>query len=101
MARALKLWRLFTLTLVFLLLGGVQGFAQFSSGIEGTAHDQSGAVVSGATVTVTDIRLGVAKATTTNEAGYFRIDSIAAATYTVEIKAGSFKTWVQKGLTLQ
>src|SRR5258708_15181079 len=73
-------------------LGGLSAFAQFSSGIEGIAHDQSGAVIAGATVTVTDIRLGVAKGTTTNDAGYFRIDSIAAATYSVEIKQSSFKT---------
>jgi len=84
-----------------LALGGLSAFAQFSSGIEGIAHDQSGAVIAGATVTVTDIRLGVSKVTKTNDVGYFRIDSIAAATYSVEIKRSSFKTWIQKDLTLQ
>ena len=66
-------------------LGGLSAFAQFSSGIEGIAHDQSGAVIAGATVTVTDTRLGVVKTVTTSQAGYFRIDSIAASTYTVQI----------------
>jgi hypothetical protein len=98
-ARSAK--RSLILAILLLSLGELSAFAQFSSGIEGTARDQSGAVISGAAVTVTDTRLGVTKATKTNEAGYFRIDSIAAASYTVEIKAGSFKTWIQKGLTLQ
>jgi len=87
--------------MLLLSLGGLSAFAQFSSGIEGTVTDQSGAIVPGAKVTITDTRLGVAKTTTTNEAGYFRIDSIAASTYTVQIQTNAFKTWEQKDLILQ
>jgi aromatic ring hydroxylase len=88
------------LFLVLLLFGfgGLLAHAQFLSGIEGTARDQSGAVVSGAKVTVTDTQIGVTKVTTTNQAGYFRIDSIAASTFTVQIQMNGFKTWDQKGL---
>jgi hypothetical protein len=81
--------------------GGISAFAQFSSGIEGTAHDATGAAIAGAGVTVTDTRLGVEKATTTNSAGYFRIDSIGASTYTVEVQMNGFTTWRQGGLALQ
>src|SRR5580658_8647421 len=84
-----------------MMLGGLPAFAQFLSGIEGTARDQSGAVVSGAKVIVTDTQIGVIKVTTTNQAGYFRIDSIAASTFTVRIQMNGFKTWDQKALTLQ
>ena len=101
MASRRKLNRLFTLILLLLTLGVAPAFAQFSSGIEGTAHDTSGAALAGARVTVTDTRLGVSKATTTNDAGYFRIDSIAASTYTVEVQMSGFETWHQAGLTLQ
>jgi hypothetical protein len=76
-------------------------FAQFSSGIEGTAHDQTGATLVGARVIVTDTRLGVAKTAVTNQDGYFRIDSIAASSYTVQIQIAGFKTWDQKDLILQ
>src|ERR1700722_10606294 len=93
------LGRVSILGLIF--LSGSSAFAQFSSGIEGTARDQSGASLSGATVTITDTKLGIAKTTTTNDAGYFRIDSIAASTYTVQIQMSNFKTWDQKDLTLQ
>ena len=93
-----------TRTGIFLLLlfglGGAPAFAQFSSGIEGTVYDSSGAVVAGAKVTATDTRLGVSKEITTNDSGLFRIDSVAASIYTVEIQKTGFETWRQVGLTL-
>jgi hypothetical protein len=82
-------------------LCGTVAFAQYSSGVEGIAHDTSGALVSGAKVTVTDAKVGVAKTTLTNQEGYFRVDSIGASTYAVEIQMTGFKTWRQAGLDLQ
>ena len=97
--------RISILVMLVLSLRGLSAFAQFSSpyssGIEGTVQDPSGALIPGATVTITDTRLGIVKTITTNQAGYFRIDSIAASTYTVHIEMSGFKTWEQKGLTLQ
>src|ERR1022692_3277488 len=93
--------RISMLIILLLSWGGSSAFAQFLSGVEGTVQDQGGAVVGGAKVTVTDIRLGVAKTTTTSQAGYFRIESIAASSYTVQIQAAGFKTWDQKDLILQ
>jgi hypothetical protein len=86
---------------LLLTLGGAPAFAQFLSGIEGSVRDQSGALVAGAKVTITDTRLGVARSTTSSDAGYFRIDSIAASTYTVTIEMSGFKTWEQRDLTIQ
>ena len=74
------------LVLLLVALGGMPAFAQFFSGIEGTARDDSGAVIVGAKVTLTDTKLGVTKTAITNQSGYFRIDSIAASTYTVQIE---------------
>jgi len=96
-----KLFRVLGLVLLVLSLGSRMAHAQFSSGIEGTARDQSGAVLAGASVTLTDTRLGVVKTATTNQEGYFRIDSIAASSYTISIKLSGFKTWEQKDLILQ
>ena len=86
---------------LIILFGVSTGLAQFSSGVEGTLHDSSGAVVPGAKVTVTDTRLNVTKTSITSDAGYFRIDSIAASTYTIQIVAQGFQTFQEKGLTLQ
>jgi hypothetical protein len=90
-----------TVAIFLVSLGGLQAYAQFSSGIEGTVHDTTGAVVAGATVTMTDTRLGVSKSTTTSESGYFRIDSVAASTYSVRIQMSGFATWANSALTLQ
>ncbi len=88
-------------TLLLIFCSGLSVFAQFSSGIEGTARDASGAAVSGAQVTITDTRLGVSKTTNTNQDGYFRIESIAASTYSVQVQMNGFQTWQQSNLTLQ
>ena len=77
-------------------MGGSSAFAQFSSGVDGTVVDTSGAVVPGAHITITNTQLGVSNTTTSSDSGYFRIDKIAASTYTVEIAKGSFKTWVKR-----
>ena len=91
-----------SMLLLFLFgLVGAPAFAQFSSGIEGTAKDSTGAVVSGATVTLMDVRLGVTKVATTNQTGYFRIDNIGASTYSVEVQLSGFKSWQENDLILQ
>jgi hypothetical protein len=93
--------RVWLILMLLLSLGGATALAQFSSGVEGTAKDQSGAVISGAKVTLTDTRLGVSKTATTNQDGYFRIDSIAASNYTLQIQMAGFKTYDQKDLVLE
>ena len=90
-----------SISVTLLLFCGGTAFAQFSSGIEGIVHDTAGAVIGGAKVTVTDTRLGVSKVVLTGDGGYFRIDSLAASTYNVEIQMTGFQTWKQAGLALQ
>lgn len=95
------LTRVSVLAALLVGLGGLPAFAQFLSGIEGTVHDPTGALVSGAKVTVTDVQIGVTRETKTNPEGYFRFDSIGASTYTVKIEANGFKGWEQTGLAIQ
>ena len=98
----MKASRTFTILLLLLFsLSGLSALAQFSSGIEGTVQDQSGAILPGAKVSITDTRLGIERSVTSNQSGYFRIDSIAASEYTVTIEVAGFKKYEQKGLTLQ
>ena len=93
--------RISVLIVLLLTLGGSSAFAQFLSGIDGTVKDQSGALVAGAKVTITDTRLGVERRITTSDAGYFRIDSIASSIYKVQIQVSGFKTWEQKNLNVE
>ena len=67
--------------------------AQSSKGvIVGNVTDPQGAVVSGATVKITNTATNVSRETTANEAGAFRLDAVDPGIYTVEVSAGSFKT---------
>ena len=93
--------RVWLVLLLLMSFGGVKALAQFSSGVQGSAKDQSGAVVAGAKVTLTDTRLGVSKTTKTNQDGYFSFDSIGASTYSLQVQMAGFKTYTQKDLTLQ
>jgi hypothetical protein len=101
MASASNLKRFLPFFLFLLMLKGLPALGQFSSGIEGTVVDSTGAAVPGAAVTINDTRLGVTRTAKTSQTGYFRIDSIAASTYTVHVEASGFTSWDQKDLTLQ
>lgn len=90
-----------TFLAIFWMGSAICAHAQFSSGVDGTVLDSSGAVIPGATITLTDTKLNVTKSATSNQAGYFRIDGIAASTYRVDVAFPSFKTWVQQDLVLQ
>src|SRR5665213_469882 len=93
--------RISLVAFVVLFCGGLTSMAQFLSGIEGTVKDSSGAAIAGAKVLVTDTSIGVSKTATTNTAGYFRIDSVAASTYSIEIQMNGFKTWQDPHFVLQ
>jgi hypothetical protein len=66
-----------------------------SAAITGTVLDPSGAVVSGAQVTVTQQATSVKRSTTTNASGAFTIPSLLPASYSVTIEAPGFKTLKQ------
>ena len=74
--------------------------AQFTSAIEGTVSDPSGAVVNKAVVTIKSSSTGAERTVETSESGYFRISSLPASTFTITIKANGFKT-TQQEVTLE
>lgn len=86
------------LTVVLALLVVVCFFAlpasaQTSRGtVSGVVADPNGAVVPGATVTLTNAETSVARTTTTNEEGFYRFDAVDLGTYSVSIAATGFTT---------
>src|SRR5882762_5772384 len=74
----------------FPLLTGA-GFAQYGASIQGTVTDNSGAVVPGATVTVSNQDTGVSKTTVTGDAGSYRVSGLVPGRYTITADAASFK----------
>jgi hypothetical protein len=69
--------------------------------IRGTVQDSTGAVVSGATVTITNVENGARTASTTNSAGIYDRPSLPPGEYTISFAKAGFRELVRKGVTLQ
>ena len=89
------------LFLVAMLLTAPYALAQFSSGFTGIVVDQTGAVLVGAKVTVTNEATHVANEAVSNDSGNFRIPSLPGGVYTIEVNAPGFKDWKQTGVQLE
>jgi hypothetical protein len=78
------------LPLVLLAPGPV--FAQTAAlgGIGGTVRDASGAVVAGATVTITDMQTGASRTLTTDSEGHYGADFLQPDNYEVVLGGGTF-----------
>ena len=79
------------LLIVSIVASSVLVQAQFGASLEGTVADKSGAVISGANVTVTDQATGVSRNTVTSGAGFYRITGLPPGRYKVDVEAPSFK----------
>src|SRR6266540_591267 len=69
--------------------------------ITGTIRDQSGGLVSGARVTITNVRTNIGSDTTTREDGTFESVPLRIGEYRVAVEAPGFKRAVRSGLVLQ
>ena len=94
---------LFLAAALCLVLAGVSALAQTSGAgaINGTVTDASLAVVSGATVTVTNADTGVAHGYTTNSAGMYVAPFLQPGHYKVDASASNFGSVEAKDLNLQ
>jgi carboxypeptidase family protein len=84
------------------LLFSVALFAQGSFGrILGTVTDQTGAVLAGATVSITDTERGLARTLTTDSAGEYNAPNLIPSTYTVRVEAKGFKVLDRQNVVLE
>ncbi|MCX6602868.1 MAG: carboxypeptidase-like regulatory domain-containing protein, partial [Acidobacteria bacterium] len=88
-----------TLTL-FLSLSSTM-LAQTGGTISGEVKDPSGALVSGATIKVTNAATNVARSAETNSAGLYNIPGLNPGTYQVTASSTGFQTSVAKDIELQ
>ncbi len=80
------------LTVVALLLICVPAFSQTSQGtIQGAVFDQTGGVVAGATITISDVARGLSRVLTTDDAGQYVAPALNPGTYTVRAEAKGFR----------
>ena len=86
--------------LVFVLFAVALASAGITGSISGVVTDKSGAVISGASVTATDILTGVQTTQKTDAKGFYNLPTLAVGTYNLEIKQVGFKTYLQTGLVI-
>jgi outer membrane receptor protein involved in Fe transport len=76
--------------------------AQMTRGsIAGTARDASGAVVPGATVTVTSVATNAAQAVVTDSQGFYRVPALEPGRYTVTTELASFRKVEQRDVDVR
>ena len=88
------------LILIFGLLIVPNLYAQTTASLNGIVTDNNGAVVVGATVTVTSLNTGATRTTTTNESGFYGIQQLQPGSYTIKIEQTGFKVSQVDALTL-
>src|SRR3954470_18382786 len=88
--------------LIAVMLFCISAFAQETTGgIQGTVKDTQGAVISGATVTVTSPALIGTKTSTTDSAGIYRFAQLPPGTYELSVTAAGFGNNKQSGIKLE
>src|SRR3989441_2524937 len=76
-------------------------WAQATAQISGTARDQSGAVLPGVEITVTQTETGIPRTAVTNETGSYVLPNLPLGPYRLEAALPGFRTYVQTGIVLQ
>ncbi len=72
----------------------------FVGGVRGLVQDPGGAVIVGATVTLTNDATGVARTSTTNATGQYSFSQVDPATYTITAEAQGFKKLTRPGVII-
>jgi len=85
---------------LFTLLSAV-AFGQATGSFSGTVSDNSGAVVTGAKVTVTAQATNVSRSATTDDSGHYLVPLLGVAQYTIRVEAPGFKAGEVKDVRLQ
>ena len=92
-------YRFLLLPLIF-VLACVGAFAQANSDVTGIVTDQTGAVVAGASITLTDQATGAEHATNSSGTGLYEIAGLNPGTYNLKVSAKNFETFAQNGIVV-
>jgi Carboxypeptidase regulatory-like domain/TonB dependent receptor len=86
--------------LMILAITAIFANAQFKAGIQGTVTDNAGAIVSGATVTLTNKETNQSQQTQSSDGGFYRFSGLAPGLYTVTVEKENFKKQVVEDVTI-
>jgi hypothetical protein len=90
----------FILLPLFVFLACVSGFAQANSTVTGIVTDQTGAVVSGAKITLSDPATGETHQTVSSGTGLYDISGLNPANYNIKVAAKGFEAYAQNGIVV-
>jgi hypothetical protein len=97
----IKYYRYFALLFSASLLVAPLFGQSVNATLRGTVHDPSGAVVSGAVVTITNVEKGISRPETTNETGEYVAAQLPAQTYSITATAAGFRPQTHDNFVLQ
>ncbi len=89
------------LVVMVMTLGSLLAAQTYQGRILGSVTDPSGAVIGGATVTITNTATGIVRTLTTNASGDYFAPNLEPGPYTVAAQASSFKKAQRTGLQLE
>src|SRR5436190_1571752 len=88
-------------TALILLLTSTSAWAQATAELNGRVTDESGAVLPGVTVTVTQTDTGFTRSVVTEANGLYVVSNLPTGPYRLEVGLQGFRTYVQTGIVLQ
>src|SRR3984893_10384189 len=89
---------LFLLVAVFFVAGGAQ--AEVGGKITGVVTDQSGSVIAGATVVITNAATGVKQTTKSDQDGVFTFPVLPVGRYQMDVTSNGFKDYIKTELVI-
>src|SRR5437867_10196902 len=95
------MWRKLVFAFLFSCLTCSALWGQATAQISGTVRDQSGAVLPGVEVKVTQTATGLERSVLTNETGSYVLPNLPIGPYKLEASLGGFRTFSQTGIVLQ
>jgi hypothetical protein len=87
-------------SLLSVLLLATAAFSQTSASMVGSVKDPTGAVISGAQISVTNTERGITRTTTSNADGEWAVPALPPGKYDLSVTAGGFKSYQAKGVVL-
>ncbi|HEV2494983.1 MAG TPA: carboxypeptidase-like regulatory domain-containing protein [Terriglobia bacterium] len=88
------------LATLFVIIPSHLALAQNTARVDGVVHDQSGALVPGASVVLRNEAQGTEFRAKTDATGTYSIDLVPAATYTLIVQMPGFKTYSRTGVLI-
>ena len=101
MRRSRVAWRGLALVLAGLLLTSSAFAAEVTASLLGTIRDASGAVVTGATISLTNTQTNVTKKTQSGNDGEYSFTLVPVGQYRLMVERSGFRKYVQDGIILQ